>query len=38
VRDAGAARDRHEAPYFEIAGNRGIYHQGWTAVTKHATP
>ena len=24
--------------YFEIMGNRGIYHQGWTAVTKHRTP
>ena len=36
--DAEAAPDRHETQYFEIAGNRGIYHQGWTAVTKHATP
>ena len=24
--------------YFEMMGNRGIYHQGWTAVTKHRTP
>ena len=24
--------------YFEMIGNRGIYHQGWTAVTKHRTP
>ena len=23
---------------FEMMGNRGIYHQGWTAVTKHRTP
>ena len=35
--DADAA-DRHTTQYFEIAGNRGIYHEGWTAVTKHATP
>lgn len=32
------AADRHETQYFEIAGNRGVYHKGWTAVTKHATP
>ena len=24
--------------YFEMIGNRGIYHQGWTACTKHSTP
>ena len=36
--DAADAPDRHETQYFEIGGNRGIYHQGWTAVTKHATP
>jgi arylsulfatase A-like enzyme len=35
--DAKAA-DRHELQYFEIFGNRGIYHKGWTAVTKHSTP
>jgi arylsulfatase len=35
--DAGAA-ERHETQYFEMFGNRGIYHQGWTAVTKHKTP
>jgi len=35
--DARAA-DRHETQYFEIFGNRGIYHKGWTAVTKHSTP
>jgi arylsulfatase len=32
------ASDRHETQYFEMAGNRGIYHKGWTAVTKHRTP
>ena len=29
---------RHDTQYFEMFGNRGIYHQGWTAVTKHRTP
>jgi arylsulfatase len=33
-----AAPDRHETQYFEMFGNRGIYHKGWTAVTKHLTP
>jgi arylsulfatase A-like enzyme len=36
--DDPTAAERHETQYFEIAGNRGIYHHGWTAVTKHATP
>jgi arylsulfatase len=35
--DPGAA-ERHETQYFEMFGNRGIYHKGWTAVTKHRTP
>ena len=35
--DAGAA-ERHTTQYFELMGNRGIYHDGWTAVTKHRTP
>jgi len=35
--DAGAA-ERHETQYFEMFCNRGIYHQGWTAVTRHSTP
>ena len=35
--DAGAA-ERHTTQYFEMFGNRGIYHKGWTAVTKHRTP
>jgi arylsulfatase len=35
--DPGAA-DRHTTQYFEMFGNRGIYHNGWTAVTKHRTP
>ena len=35
--DAGAP-ERHDVQYFEMIGNRGIYHQGWSAVTKHRTP
>jgi arylsulfatase A-like enzyme len=35
--DADAA-DRHTTQYFEMFCNRGIYHQGWTAVTRHSTP
>jgi len=33
-----AAAERHEIQYFEMFGNRGIYHKGWTAVTRHRTP
>ena len=33
-----AAPEHHETQYFEIMGNRAIYHKGWTAVTKHYTP
>ncbi|NLT23897.1 MAG: arylsulfatase [Syntrophorhabdus sp.] len=29
------AKDRHLVQYFEIAGNRGIYHDGWLAGTVH---
>jgi arylsulfatase len=36
--DNPAAAERHETQYFEMFGNRGIYHRGWTAVTKHKTP
>ena len=32
------APGRHTAQYFEMFGNRGIYHNEWTAVTKHRTP
>ena len=32
------APETHDVQYFEMIGNRGIYHQGWTAVTKHRTP
>jgi arylsulfatase len=34
----GKAAERHETQYFEMFGNRGIYHKGWTAVTHHVTP
>jgi arylsulfatase len=36
--DDSKAAERHETQYFEMFGNRGIYHKGWTAVTRHKTP
>jgi arylsulfatase A-like enzyme len=36
--DGADAPDRHETQYFEMFGNRGIYHKGWTAVTRHMIP
>jgi arylsulfatase len=30
--------DRRRTQYFEMFCNRGIYHEGWTAVTRHSTP
>jgi arylsulfatase A-like enzyme len=36
--DGADEPDRHQTQYFEMFGNRGIYHQGWTAVTRHKTP
>ncbi|MGH7725149.1 MAG: arylsulfatase [Candidatus Eiseniibacteriota bacterium] len=36
--DDAKAPERHEVQYFEMFGNRGLYHEGWTAVTKHSTP
>jgi arylsulfatase len=32
------AAERRETQYFEIFCNRGIYHKGWTAVTRHGVP
>ncbi len=32
------APDRHLTQYFEIAGNRAIYHDGWLAGTIHRAP
>jgi arylsulfatase A-like enzyme len=36
--DNSKAADAHETQYFEMFCNRGIYHKGWTAVTRHSTP
>jgi len=33
--DDAKAPERHETQYFEMVCNRGIYHKGWTAVTRH---
>ena len=36
--DESGAPERHTTQYFEIFVNRGIYHHGWTAVTRHSIP
>jgi len=36
--DNGSAPEHRETQYFEMFVNRGIYHKGWTAVTRHSTP
>jgi arylsulfatase len=36
--DDAKATERHELQYFEMFCNRGIYHKGWSAVTRHSTP
>lgn len=36
--DDSDAADRRETQYFEMFVNRGIYHEGWTAVTRHSIP
>lgn len=36
--DDAEASERHDLQYFEMFVNRGIYHEGWTAVTRHSTP
>jgi arylsulfatase A-like enzyme len=36
--DDAAAKERHTTQYFEIAGNRAIYHEGWFARTIHRAP
>src|SRR4051812_35726321 len=36
--DASSAPERHDLQYFEMFVNRGIYHQGWSACTRHSTP
>ncbi|HTV47702.1 MAG TPA: arylsulfatase [Phycisphaerae bacterium] len=32
------AAERRETQYFEMFCNRGIYHKGWSAVTRHSIP
>jgi arylsulfatase A-like enzyme len=32
------ATERHATQYFEMYGNRGIYHKGWIASTQHRIP
>ena len=36
--DAPKAPERHITQYFEMFGNRGIYHNGWVACTRHSIP
>jgi arylsulfatase len=36
--DNARAKERHTTQYFEIAGNRAIYHDGWFARTIHRAP
>ena len=36
--DDPSADDRRRTQYFEMFVNRGIYHEGWTAVTRHSIP
>jgi arylsulfatase len=36
--DDARAKERRTTQYFEIAGNRGIYHDGWFARTIHKAP
>jgi arylsulfatase len=36
--DNAKAPDKHTTQYFEIFGNRGIYHDGWLAQTVHKAP
>ena len=32
------APDRRKTQYFEMFGNRAIYHEGWVAATRHSIP
>jgi arylsulfatase len=36
--DDAKAPDRRRTQYFEMFGNRGIYHDGWVACTRHSIP
>lgn len=36
--DEARAAGRRTTQYFEMLGNRGVYHDGWMATTRHGTP
>jgi arylsulfatase A-like enzyme len=36
--DDAKAKDHRTTQYFEMFGNRGIYHEGWVACTRHSIP
>ena len=36
--DNAKATDRRTTQYFEMFGNRAIYHEGWVAATRHSIP
>ncbi|MEE9603701.1 MAG: sulfatase-like hydrolase/transferase, partial [Thermoguttaceae bacterium] len=36
--DSAETPEHRETQYFEMFVNRGIYHKGWTAVTRHSIP
>ncbi len=36
--DNAAAPETHKTQYFEMFGNRAIYHEGWVAATRHSIP
>ncbi len=36
--DHAKAPETHTTQYFEMFGNRGIYHEGWVAATRHSIP
>lgn len=36
--DDAKAAGRRTTQYFEMFGNRGIYHEGWVACTRHSIP
>ena len=36
--DDAKAPDTHRTQYFEMFGNRGVYHEGWLAGTVHKAP
>jgi arylsulfatase A-like enzyme len=36
--DDGKAADKRTTQYFELAGNRAIYHDGWVAATRFGVP